>query len=235
MEESLAIETSSLGVETLINVAKTSMSSKIVGSDSDYFAKMVVDAVQVGSSHLLTSALSCMLQICAAKPMPHTACHTVTQSCPFKYCYLFIILFCGCMLICLPWPRKQSVKSTNEDSGRVTYPVSAINVLKAHGKSARESALLNGYALNMGRASQGMPKRVAGARIACLDMNLQKTRMHMGIQARRSFLPLQCTFFATLATHTSSQDIKASQAGSAPGCAEVCGCSRVRQMGSMIT
>ena len=30
--------------------------------------------------------------------------------------------------------------------------------------------------------AQGMPKRVAGARVACLDMNLQKTRMHMGVQ-----------------------------------------------------
>ena len=71
---------------------------------------------------------------------------------------------------------------TTGSNGKTVYPVAAINVLKAHGKSARESALLSGYALNMGRASQGMPKRVANAKIACLDMNLQKARMHMGIQ-----------------------------------------------------
>ena len=29
---------------------------------------------------------------------------------------------------------------------------------------------------------QGMPKRVERARVACLDFNLQKHRMHMGIQ-----------------------------------------------------
>ena len=47
-------------------------------------------------------------------------------------------------------------------------------MLKARGKGAHESRLLDGYALNMGRASQGMPRIVQGAKIACLDMNLQK-------------------------------------------------------------
>ncbi len=31
-------------------------------------------------------------------------------------------------------------------------------------------------------AVQGMPKSVRNARIACLDMNLQKARMHFGVQ-----------------------------------------------------
>jgi len=74
-----------------------------------------------------------------------------------------------------------AVKAT-KDTGKVHYPVRAINVLKAHGKSARESRVLDGYALNLGRAAQGMPKSVKPAKIACLDMNLQKARMAMGVQ-----------------------------------------------------
>jgi len=54
--------------------------------------------------------------------------------------------------------------------------------LKAHGKSVKDSYLLNGYALNTGRAAQGMPIRVTPARIACLDFNLQKTKMQLGVQ-----------------------------------------------------
>ena len=41
--------------------------------------------------------------------------------------------------------------------------------------------LLKGYALLQSRAAQGMPNRVTQAKIACLDMNLQKTRLQLGV------------------------------------------------------
>ena len=120
LESTLATDIAALGTETILNCAKTSMSSKIVGADADFFGKMVVDAVM-------------------------------------------------------------AVKTYN-DYGDPRYPIKSINVLKAHGKSVKESRVINGYALNLGRAAQGMVKSVKNAKVACIDFNLQKTKMQMGVQ-----------------------------------------------------
>ncbi|KAL1896894.1 chaperonin-containing T-complex alpha subunit Cct1 [Ceratocystis pirilliformis] len=120
MNENISMKVESLGREPLLSIAKTSMSSKIIGADGDFFASMAVDAMM--------------------------AVKTVTS--------------------------KNEVKA----------PVKAVNILKAHGKGTKESILVKGYALNCTVASQAMVTRIQDAKIAVLDMNLQKERMKLGVQ-----------------------------------------------------
>ncbi|KAM9960104.1 hypothetical protein ACTFIW_009229 [Dictyostelium discoideum] len=118
INETLAVKVETLPKDFIVNIAKTSMSSKTINDDSDFFSKIVIEAIN-------------------------------------------------------------RVK-TIDYKGDVKYPINAINILKAHGKSAKESTLVEGYALNCTVASEGMPKRIQGAKIAFLDFNLAKTKMKLG-------------------------------------------------------
>lgn len=70
----------------------------------------------------------------------------------------------------------QNVKSVN-DKGETKVAVKAVHILKTHGKSSRESTLVDGYAIEAGRSAQGMPTQIMDAKIACIDFNLNKFRL----------------------------------------------------------
>lgn len=120
IKDNLTVKVDTLGRDALISAAKTSMSSKIVGSESAFFAEMVVSAME----------------------------------------------------------RVKTVDS----NGKPKVPVKNVNILKVHGKSSKESTLVNGYAIEMSRSAQGMPTFIENAKIACVAFNLNKFRLHMGIQ-----------------------------------------------------
>lgn len=71
---------------------------------------------------------------------------------------------------------------TEKENGKIIYPLKAINILKSHGKSILDSELVDGYALNLGRAAQGMPTDVSPAKIALLDFGLSRFKAKMGVQ-----------------------------------------------------
>ncbi|CCW68412.1 unnamed protein product [Phytomonas sp. Hart1] len=119
LNDNLVRTVDSLGKDVLFNVARTSMSSKILNNDADLFSKIVVDAIL-------------------------------------------------------------SVKTVN-DFGDVVYPRKAVSVLLQHGRSLHESCLVQGVAMNLSRAAQGMPSSVKNAKLALVDFDLRAVKMKLGM------------------------------------------------------
>ncbi|KAL8431935.1 hypothetical protein Efla_002772 [Eimeria flavescens] len=119
LKSHLSVEMQKLDPSLLLSVAKTTLASKFIGTEEDFFANLCVTAIQ-------------------------------------------------------------SVKTVTE-RGDVRYPVDSISILKTHGKSARDSQLVDGFALKTSRAAQGMPMAVKDAKIALLDFGLRQHRMQLGV------------------------------------------------------
>jgi T-complex protein 1 subunit alpha len=111
----MSLKVDSLGRDALINAARTSMSSKLLGPESEFFADIVVNAML-------------------------------------------------------------NIKHTTE-AGEVKCNVKAVHILKTHGKSIKESCLVDGYAIEASRSAQGMPYHIDDAKIAFVDFNLNKYRL----------------------------------------------------------
>jgi T-complex protein 1 subunit alpha len=120
IQNNLVIKMDSISRDVLIKTALTTLSSKLIGSEGEHFAKICVDA-------MLNSK---QMQL----------------------------------------------------DGTYKYPVKSVNILKCIGKSGMDSFLINGYAIQTYRGAQGMPLSVKKAKVACLDMSLNKFRLQMGVQ-----------------------------------------------------
>ena len=120
IKDNMAVKTATLGRDVAFNIARTTLSSKIFGRESEFFANLAVDAMN-------------------------------------------------------------AVKTESDDTGKAIYPIKAVGIIKQHGRSFKDSQLINGYVMYGGRAGQGMPQHIKGAKIALLDIDLRKSKMAMGV------------------------------------------------------
>jgi len=144
IRENLLVSSDLIDDHVLYNVAKvfvvlsthvqTTLSSKILGAETELFSNMAVDAVKAVRKDL-GSLLS-----------------------PFL----------------------------THSNGKFKYPVENIGIIKAHGQSALQSELVNGIVLSSSRAAQGMPTRIADAKVIVIDFPLQRYKTQMGVEVKTS-------------------------------------------------
>eukprot|EP00920_Eleutheroschizon_duboscqi_P002386 GHVT01005750.1.p1 GENE.GHVT01005750.1~~GHVT01005750.1.p1 ORF type:complete len:325 (+),score=42.59 GHVT01005750.1:239-1213(+) len=146
----------------LLNIAKTALNSKFIGVQNEHFAGLVVDALH----SVKTSPTDTDEPEFPDAPSSGVNDGSVARTAGGGDA--------GATSNGTGAPKRAV-------GGTARYPVSAVNVLKTQGKSAKESTLVDGYAIKVGRAAQGMPTFVKNAKIALVDFNLRQHRLQLGI------------------------------------------------------
>ena len=154
-----AVKTATLGRDVAFQIAKTTLSSKIFGQQSEFFANLAVDAIQ------MVKVRAAALRAC--RPAPCRPVEPELRPRPHPH---------------PPTPTPNRAQDVSETSGKAIYPVKSVGIMKQHGRSFKDSQLVPGYVMYGGRAGQGMPRTVKGAKIALLDIDLRKSKMAMGVQ-----------------------------------------------------
>ena len=197
LKRDMVMSVSALSDDHLIQAAKTSMSSKIIGKESDFFARLAVDAVK--SVRMRSSAADLAGAGAAAGGVGAGAAAGGSEAAASASAATAVAPPAeggtdagaaeATAAAAAAGSTTDPAAATKKEKIRYKYPLSAIHILKAHGKSSLESHLIDGgFAINAQRAAQGMPTAVESSgdgqpvKIAMLDMNLQRHRMAMGVQ-----------------------------------------------------
>ena len=175
IKDQLAVKTDKMGREVAFSVAKTTLSSKIFGRESEFFAQASRPPAPRAPPVARPSPPPRRphpLPPPRAPPLttPPCLCASPSRASSSSSCVQMAV------------DAMMMVKEDNAETGKTHYPVRSVAIMKQHGGSAKDSTLMNGYVLYGGRAAQGMPRTVKNAKIALLDIDLRKTKMAMGVQ-----------------------------------------------------
>mmetsp|Transcript_69223 Transcript_69223/g.144286 ORF Transcript_69223/g.144286 Transcript_69223/m.144286 type:complete len:540 (+) Transcript_69223:1397-3016(+) len=122
IRKNLCVSSGQNDINTLLNTAKTSLSSKISGVNSKKFAIIALQAVK-------------------------------------------------------------AVQVKEKRSKKICCQIKALNFTKIQGQQMNSSCLVDGFIIPNQKIFSGFSTRISPARIACLNIDLRRQKMHLGIQA----------------------------------------------------